>query len=426
MLGIIITIVFVLTVAVGIPIGFCLALVSLAGLLVIGGVPLHLMPQRIFTGIDSFPIMAVPFFVLAGDLMNAAGITHRIIRFSSAMVGHIRGGLAHVNIVASMFFAGVSGSAVADAAALGSILIPAMEEDGYDKTFAASVVASAAVIGPIIPPSIPMVIYGLMGSVSIGGLFLSGFVPGVMMGLGLMIVSYIVARRKNYGTYRPFSLRELRDSFFGAIIPLLMPVIILGGILSGVFTPTEAASMAVAYALFIGFFVLRTMKLKDLPGILYRSMLVTATILMVMGCANIFSWVIGTEMIPQKITQALISVSTNPQVLLLLINVLLLIVGCLMEGIAAIVLLVPILVPVAMHAGIHPLHFGLVVVLNMMIGLITPPVGLCLFVSCSLAKVELLKLARVNLPFLIIEIVVLMIVTYVPQLVLFVPHLFGY
>ena len=426
MLGIIITIVFVLTVVVGIPIGFCLALVSLAGLLVIGGVPLHLMPQRIFTGIDSFPIMAVPFFVLAGDLMNAAGITHRIIRFSSAMVGHIRGGLAHVNIVASMFFAGVSGSAVADAAALGSILIPAMEEDGYDKTFAASVVASAAVIGPIIPPSIPMVIYGLMGSVSIGGLFLSGFVPGVMMGLGLMIVSYIVARRKNYGTYRPFSLRELRDSFFGAIIPLLMPVIILGGILSGVFTPTEAASMAVAYALFIGFFVLRTMKLKDLPGILYRSMLVTATILMVMGCANIFSWVIGTEMIPQKITQALISVSTNPQVLLLLINVLLLIVGCLMEGIAAIVLLVPILVPVAMHAGIHPLHFGLVVVLNMMIGLITPPVGLCLFVSCSLAKVELLKLARVNMPFLIIEIVVLMIVTYVPQLVLFVPHLFGY
>ena len=246
------------------------------------------------------------------------------------------------------------------------------------------------------------------------------------MGLGLMIVSYIVARRRNYGTKRPFSLRELRDSFFGAIIPLLMPVIILGGILSGVFTPTEAASIAVAYALFIGFFVLRTMKLKDLPGILYRSMLVTATILMVMGCANIFSWVIGTEMIPQKITQALISVSTNPQVLLLLINVLLLIVGCLMEGIAALVLLVPILVPVAMHAGIHPLHFGLVVVLNMMIGLITPPVGLCLFVSCSLAKVELLKLSRVNLPFLIIEIVVLMIVTYVPQLVLFLPHLFGY
>ncbi len=422
-----IAIILVITLSAGIPVAFALALTSLVILLMIGDIPLHLIPQRMFTGIDSFPLMAVPFFILAGELMNCAGITQRIIRLSKALVGHIRGGLAHVNIVASMFFAGISGSAVADTAALGSILIPAMEKDGYDKTFSAAVTASSSVIGPIIPPSIPVVIYALVASVSIGGLFLAGIVPGILIGLGLMGVSYVISRRNNYGTKHPMvTMQELIASITGGIIPMLMPIIILGGILSGIFTPTEAASIAVAYAIIIGFFVLRTLKLKDMPGIFYRSMVTTSIILTVMACANIFSWILSTEMIPQKIAQILTSITRNPWMLLLLINILLLIVGCYLEGLAAIVILAPILAPIALQAGIDPLHFGIVVVMNLMIGLITPPLGLCLFVCCSVAKVDFIKLVKVSAPFVLVEIVALLIVTYFPQTVLFIPHLFGY
>ena len=426
-MSIIIAVVFFITLAAGIPVAFSLALTSLVVLLVIGDVPLHLIPQRMFTGMDSFPLMAVPFFILAGELMNSAGITQRIVRFSNALVGHIRGGLAHVNIVASMFFAGISGSAVADTAALGSILIPAMEKDGYDTTFSAAVTASSSIIGPIIPPSIPVVIFALVGSVSVGGLFLAGVVPGVLIGFGLMIVAYIISRRKNYGSKHPLvSLREFGSSFVGAFIPLLMPLIIMGGILSGVFTPTEAASVAVAYAVVIGFFVLRTLKLKDLPGIFYRSMVTTSIILTVMACANIFSWILGTELIPQKVAMAITSLTSNPYLFLLLINVLLLIVGCFLEGLASIIILVPILIPLSQQMGIDPLHFGIIVVMNLMIGLITPPLGLCLFVCCSVANVDLIKLIRVTTPFIVVEIGALLIVTYFPQIVLFIPHMFGF
>lgn len=426
-MSIIITLAFLITLAAGIPVAFSLALTSLIVLLIIGDVPLQLIPQRMFTGMDSFPLMAVPFFILAGELMNSAGITQRIVRFSNALVGHIRGGLAHVNIVASMFFAGISGSAVADTAALGSILIPAMEKDGYDTTFSGAVTASSSVIGPIIPPSIPVVIFALVGSVSVGGLFLAGVVPGVLIGFGLMIVAYIISRQKNYGTKHPLvSLREFVSSLIGAFIPLLMPLIILGGILSGVFTPTEAASVAAAYAIVIGFFVLRTLKLKDLPGIFYRSMVTTSIILIVMACANIFSWVLGTEMIPQKVAMAISSITSNPLLFLLLINILLLIVGCFLEGLAAIIILVPILLPLSQQMGIDPLHFGIIVVMNLMIGLITPPLGLCLFVCCSVARVDLVRLIRVSTPFILVEIAALFIVTYFPQIVLFIPHSFGF
>lgn len=420
-------VVFFLTLALGIPVAFCLALTSLVVLLALGDVPLHLIPQRMFTGMDSFPLMAVPFFIIAGELMNSAGITQSIIRLATALVGHIRGGLALVNVVASMFFAGISGSAVADAAALGSILIPAMEDDGYDKTFAASVTAAAAVIGPIIPPSIPMVIFAMVSPVSVGALFLAGVVPGVLIGLGLMIISYVLARRHHYGTKRSrVSFLELLECFRAAIIPMLMPIIILGGILSGVFTPTEAAAIAVAYAIAVGFIVLRTVKLKDVPGILFRSMVVTSTIMMVIACANIFSWILSTQQIPQVVGQAIGSITTNPWVLLLLINIILLVLGCFLEGIAAMIVMVPILLPLSNAAGIDPLHFGIVVVMNLMIGLITPPLGLCLFVTCSVAKVDLTRLIRACSPFIVVEIVTLIIVTYWPGLVLFIPRLFGY
>lgn len=420
-------VVFIFTMALGIPVAFCLALTSLVVLLVIGDVPLHLIPQRMFTGMDSFPLMAVPFFILAGDLMNAAGITDRIVRFATVLVGHIRGGLAHVNIVASMFFAGISGSAVADTAAMGSIIIPAMEKDGYDKTFSAAVTAASSVIGPIIPPSIPVVIFALVGSVSVGGLFLAGILPGVLIGLGLMGVSYFLAKKHNYGTKQPLaSLREMVQATIGAIIPLLMPIIILGGILSGVFTPTEAASVAVAYAILVGFFVLRTLKLKDLPQIFFRSMVTTSTILLVMATANIFTWILGTEQIPQALAAAITSLTTNPLVLLLLINILLLAVGCFLEGLAAIIIMVPILLPLATQAGIDPIHFGIVVVMTNVIGLITPPLGLCLFVVCSVAKVDLMRLIKVITPFLLVELIALLIVTYMPAIALWIPRLFGY
>jgi len=420
-------VVFIFTMALGIPVAFCLALTSLVVLLVIGDVPLHLIPQRMFTGMDSFPLMAVPFFILAGDLMNAAGITDRIVRFATVLVGHIRGGLAHVNIVASMFFAGISGSAVADTAAMGSIIIPAMEKDGYDKTFSAAVTAASSVIGPIIPPSIPVVIFALVGSVSVGGLFLAGILPGVLIGLGLMGVSYFLAKKHNYGTKKPLaSLKEMVQATIGAIIPLLMPIIILGGILSGVFTPTEAASVAVAYAILVGFFVLRTLKVRDLPQIFFGSMVTTSTILLVMATANIFTWILGTEQIPQALAAAITSLTTNPLVLLLLINILLLMVGCFLEGLAAIIIMVPILLPLATQAGIDPIHFGIVVVMTNVIGLITPPLGLCLFVVCSVAKVDLMRLIKVITPFLLVELVALLIVTYMPAIALWIPRLFGY
>jgi len=424
-MNVLIAVSFFVALALGIPIAFVMGITALAALFALPGVPLHLIPQRLFTGMDSFPIMAVPFFILGGDLMNAAKITDRIIDFSKLLVGRIRGGLGHVNIVGSMFFAGISGSAVADASCLGSILIPAMEKDGYEVHYASAITASAAVIGPIIPPSIPMVVLALVANLSVGALFLGGVLPGVFIGLGLMAVNYVISRRRRYARVEePLSLKKLIHTLFGAIIPLLMPLIIMGGILSGVFTPTEAASIAVAYALFVGFFVLRTLTLKDLPRIFFRSTVATSTILIVMAMANAFSWILATQQIPQQVSQFIFSISKNPYVILLLINIFLLIVGCFLEGLAAIILIVPILMPVVTQLGIHPIHFALVVVVNLMIGLLTPPLGLCLFVVCGISKIKLGPLFKEVFPFLIVEIAILFVITYMPWFTLALPRLF--
>ena len=424
-MNVLIAVSFFVALALGIPIAFVMGITALTALFALPGVPLHLIPQRLFTGMDSFPIMAVPFFILGGDLMNAAKITDRIIDFSKLLVGRIRGGLGHVNIVGSMFFAGISGSAVADASCLGSILIPAMEKDGYDVHYASAITASAAVIGPIIPPSIPMVVLALLANLSVGALFLGGVLPGIFIGLGLMAANYVISRRRRYARVEePLSLKKLIHTLFGAIIPLLMPLIIMGGILSGVFTPTEAASIAVAYALFVGFFVLRTLTLKDLPRIFFRSTVATSTILIVMAMANAFSWILATQQIPQQVSRFIFSISKNPYVILLLINIFLLIVGCFLEGLAAIILIVPILMPVVTQLGIHPIHFALVVVVNLMIGLLTPPLGLCLFVVCGISKIKLGPLFKEVFPFLIVEIAILFVITYMPWFTLTLPRLF--
>jgi tripartite ATP-independent transporter DctM subunit len=424
-MNLLIAISFFVSLVLGIPIAFVMGITALAALFGLGNVPLHLVPQRLFTGMDSFPIMAVPFFILGGDLMNASKITDRVVEFSKVLVGRIRGGLGHVNIVGSMIFAGISGSAVADASCLGSILIPAMEKDGYDTGYASAITASASIIGPIIPPSIPMVVLGMMANLSVGGLFLGGVLPGIFIGLGLMAVNYVISRKRNYARVTGrLTFKIFFKTLLGAIIPLLMPIIIVGGILSGVFTPTEAASIAVGYALLVGFFVLRTLKLKDLPNIFFRSAVATSTILIVMGMANAFSWVLATQQIPQKVSAFILSISHDPNLILFMINIFLLMVGCVLEGLAAIILIVPILMPLITQIGIDPLHFGLIVVVNLMIGLLTPPLGLCLFVVCGISKIKLGLLFKEVAPFLIVEIIILFVITYMPWFTLTLPRLF--
>lgn len=416
---------FALSMLFGIPIGFSLGVGSLAALLA-KGTSLSLIASRMFTGIDSFPIMAIPFFILTGELMNGTGITKRLVRLSDVLVGHFKGGLAHVNIVVSMFFAGITGSAVADTSAIGSMLIPTMVEQGFDTDFSAAVTASSSVIGPIIPPSIPMVVFSLITGASVGGLFLAGFVPGVLLGLGLMVPTYIISVRRNYPSSKRATLREVLDAVVKAIVPLLMPVIILGGILSGAFTATEASAVAVLYGMVIGFLVWKNLKLKDLPPIFMRAAKTTATVFLVMAAANIFNWLMATEQIPQKLATLLTSNVTSVWALLLIINLVLLLLGCFMEGTAAMIITVPIIMAILRDTGINPLQIGAIVVLNLMIGLITPPLGLCLFIACGISKISLEKLSKAILPFLAAEIVVLMLVTYIEPITMFLPRLFGF
>ena len=418
-------IVFLASMALGVPIAFCLGITAAVALISLG-LPLQVVAQRIFTGIDSFPLMAVPFFILAGDLMNQGGTTLRLVRFSNALVGWIRGGLAHTNIVASMFLAGISGSAVADAAAIGGILIPGMTKEGYDVDFSAAVTASASTMGPIIPPSIFMVIYGVTTGVSVGGLFAAGFIPGVLMGLSFMAVAYMISRRRNYPR-QPFpSVRQIFQVTREATFALLAPVIILGGILTGVFTPTEAAAVAVGYAFLIGLLLHKELSLKAMPTLLIQSGVTTSILLLVIGTANVLAWVLSAEQVPQKIAQGLLSITTDPYLIMLLINLFLLVVGMFMEGGAAIIILAPVLSQVATSVGIHPLHFGFVVVLNIVIGLLTPPLGVCLFVVCSLSRISIERLVRAIMPFLLIEIAILFLVSYFPMTALLIPKLLGY
>jgi tripartite ATP-independent transporter DctM subunit len=418
-------IVFLASMALGVPIAFCLGITAAVALISLG-LPLQVVAQRIFTGIDSFPLMAVPFFILAGDLMNQGGTTLRLVRFSNALVGWIRGGLAHTNIVASMFLAGISGSAVADAAAIGGILIPGMTKEGYDVDFSAAVTASASTMGPIIPPSIFMVIYGVTTGVSVGGLFAAGFIPGVLMGLSFMAVAYMISRRRNYPRQPVPSARQIVAVAREATFALLAPVIILGGILTGAFTPTEAAAVAVGYAFLIGLLVHKELSLKAMPALLIQSGVTTSILLLVIGTANILAWVLSAEQVPQKIAQGLLSITTDPHLIMLLINLFLLVVGMFLEGGAAIIILAPVLSQVATTVGIHPLHFGFVVVLNIVIGLLTPPLGVCLFVVCSVSRISIERLVRAIMPFLLVEIGILFLVSYFPMTALLIPKLLGY
>ena len=417
--------VFFVCLIIGMPIAFCLGLCSLAVVLFKGEYSIVLVAQKIFNGMDLFSLMAIPLFILTGDLMNLGGVTDRLIRFSSLLVGHIRGGLAHTLVVAEMFLSGITGSAVADASALGTILIPAMKKEGYDVDFSTSVVATAATLGPIIPPSITMVVYGVTMNVSIGGLFLAGLIPGVIMGLSMMTMIYYFARKRDYpkNERRP-TLRQVIKGSREALAALVLPIIILGGIMSGIFTATEAAAIAVFFALIFGFFVFRTLTLKDLPKILVNCAITSSVTMLLIGTANIALWFLATQQVPEKVSGFLLSISHSPYVLMLIVNILLLITGCFMETGAAIILFAPILAPILTGAGFHPLHVGFVFVFNLVVGMITPPVGICLFVGCSVARISMERLSRAIWPFILLLIVVLLIFSYIPEISMIVPRVF--
>lgn len=422
-----IVVVFFLLLLAGTPIAFSLGVTAvLAFIRMDAPFMMQLVPQRFYSGVDLFALMAMPFFMLAGDIMNRIQITHRLVRLANALVGHIRGGLAHVNILVSIFFAGLTGAAVSDTAAIGTMLIPSMEREGYDRKFAAAVTAASSIIGPIIPPSIIMVIYGSLMRVSIAGLFAAGIVPGIMVGLSLMVLAGFVSRKRGYpkGEKRA-DLKEVGSSLKGAVIPLLMPVIILGGILSGVFTPTEAAAVAVFYALLVGFFFYRNLSLRDIPQLLYEMVKNSGSIFVILAAAAVLGWILAMEQIPELVGAMILGVSENKIIVLLIINAILIVLGMFMDMTAALIILGPILHPLAVSVGVDPLHFGIIMVVNLNIALMTPPLGACLFVACSVSKLSLEELSREIVPYILVVIVVLLIVTYIPVISLFLPRLLG-
>ena len=420
--------VLLILISIGVPIVFGLGIAPLVGFLLSDKlVFLQLLPQRLFLGINQFPLLAIPLFLLAGEIMNVGGITQSLVRFANSLVGHLRGGLAQVNILSSILFAGLSGSAVADTSALGSILIPAMEKDGYTRRFAAAVTAASSIIGPIIPPSIIMVVYGLVMNVSVAALFAAGFVPGLLMGAGLMICTALIARKRNFPKRDSIAPpREMLTSFRHAFLPLLTPVIILGGILSGVFTPTEAAGAAVAYAFIISFVVIRTLRLQDLPGIFLRTGVLAATILLVIGTATVFGGIVTLSGFPNKLAQFVFGITDNIYILLFVVNVLLLIVGMLLDASPAILILGPVLAPTMVQLGVDPLHFAIIMCVNLTVGLATPPLGLVLFVASSLTKLPIFEIAREMLPFLVVHILIIFLITYFPGIALTLPRLLGF
>ncbi|RAH38403.1 TRAP transporter large permease [Halomonas sp. SL1] len=407
----------------GVPIAISLAGACLLYVVLTGRVPDVVVVHRMVNGIDSFPLLAIPFFILAGNLMNNGGITTRIFDFAKALMGWMRGGLGHVNVGASIVFSGMSGAAVADAGGLGTIEIKAMRDAGYDQEFAVGITAASSTIGPIIPPSLPMVIYGVMASVSVGQLFAAGLVPGLLMGLVLMVMITWLSRRRGYQRDTSFALRILGITFARAFLSLLTPVIIVGGIITGAFTPTEAAIAAVVYALFLGGVVYRTLTWRRLLRVSMETIETTAVILMIVAGASIFAWILTSNQVTQHVLTLLGPFADNPVAMLLIINLVLIVVGCFMETIAAITILVPVLLPVAVAAGVDPVHFGVIMVLNLMIGLLTPPVGMVLYVLSRVSNISFEKCMRGTLPFLVPLVIALLLVTFIPAISLWLPTL---
>lgn len=409
--------------ALGMPVAFVILLVTILMFLSVGSLPLMALTQHVVAGVDSFILLAVPLFILAAKIMNTGRITDQIFAFAGALVGHIKGGLAHVNVLASLIFAGISGSAVADAAGLGEIEIKAMRERGYDAPFAAAITATSSTIGPIFPPSVPMVIFGGLTGTSIAALFLGGAVPGVAMALFLMGASYLLARRRGYPS-EPWPgvagiWRALRTAFFA----LLSPAIVLGGIVTGVTTPTEAAVLAVLYSLLLSLLFTRALRLADLPRLLVETGVESGVLMLIVGAVGAFSWILTYQMIPQAMMELLFAYTKDPQTVLLLIVLVLFILGCFMNPTPGLVVSVPFLIPLAEEVGIDLVHLGVLMVLVLAIGLVTPPVGLCLFIVARIAQVDVSVVVREALPFILALMAVALLVAFVPWLTLALPGL---
>ena len=414
--------------AIGVPVAFALGLSTVTALLVSGSFPMLVLLKETFTGIDSFPLMAVPFFILAAELMSGGSLTEVLLKFAGQFVGHKRGGLGYTNVVALTFFSGISGSALADAAGPGSMMIKMMDKAGYDRPYAAALTASTAIVGPIIPPSIIMIIYALADdNVSVGALFVAGLIPGLLIAAAMCVVNWYISKKRNYrGDGQMPTGTEILKTTWQALPAILLPVLILGGMRAGWFTPTEASVVAVFYALVCGKYIYRTLEWKAVPDILSRSALLTASVLLIIGMSASFAWILTIEGVPQTMANWITSIHLNAWTFLIVINVFLLLFGIFIEPLPGVMVLVPILAPVAAKIGVDPIHFAMVVIFNLTLGMITPPVGGLLFVTSNVSKVPLTDLTRELKPFLIAHGFVLVLLTFVPALSNWLPHAMGF
>lgn len=409
----------------GLPIAFVLGTTSLIWLY-LAEISLRVVPMRMYGGINRFVLLAIPFFILAGEIMNESGITKRLVRFVEIIIGRVRGGLAHVNIYSSLLFAGISGSAIADVSAIGSLLIPAMEKGGYTKRFSAMITASSSIVGPIIPPSITIVLYGSVTGASIAGMFAASIVPGILIGVGQSIMVMIFAKKKNLPKS---TIKTTRKEFFAvskdATAALIMPIIILGGILGGIFTPTEAGAIACAYAILVGFLLFKELRVSVIPEILLKAVKTSAILFLIIGAADILGWLLAMEGIPRMLAGFLLGITEHQILLFFIILVFLLFLGTWLEAGASIIMLSAVLPPAMIQIGFHPLQTGVIIVVAMLIGLITPPLGLCLFTASSVSGAEVEEIFMEILPFISVHIIVLVLVGIIPELTLFVPRLLG-
>ena len=414
--------------AIGVPVAFALGLSTVTTLILAENYPLMVLLKETFTGIDSFPLMAVPFFILAAELMSGGSLTEVLLRFAGQFVGHRRGGLGYTNVVSLTFFSGISGSALADAAGPGSMLIRMMDKAGYDRSYAAALTASTAIVGPIIPPSIIMIIYALQDdAVSVGTLFVAGILPGILIAIAMCVVNFYISKKRNYkGDGQLPPLREILVTTWKALPAIMLPVVILGGMRAGWFTPTEASVVAVFYALLCGKYVYRTLAWKAVPDILARSALLSASVLIIIGLSASFAWVLTIEGIPQHMAEWLVSMNLSAWSFLIIVNVFLLLFGIFIEPLPGVMVLAPILAPVAVKLGVDPTHFAMIVIFNLTLGMITPPVGGLLFVTCNVSKVPMSALVKELVPFLWAHGAVLLILTFVPALSTWLPHALGF
>jgi C4-dicarboxylate transporter DctM subunit len=424
-MGLLLIIVLFVAFLLGIPICFSLGIVSLIGIVLVQDYPLAVMAQKMFSGIDSYTLIAVPLFIFAGDLMSKGGLSKKLVQFANVLVGHIHGGIAMVAIVACMLFAAVTGSAIAASAAIGGMLIPQMVKEGYGKSFSASLIATGGSIGPIIPPSIPLLIYGTLVNVSIAKCFIGGIIPGIIMGIALMIYSYFIGKRRGYRGSRTevASIIEIISNAKSAALAILMPVIIIGGIMAGVFTPTEAGAIAVLFSFIVGKFIYRELKWSDIPKVLKTSGFTTGIIMFVVCNARLFMWFLTIQQIPQQLAQILVTTIHNKFVFLAFMNLILLFAGTFIDTISNIVIFVPLFLPIVQMFGIDLIHFGVIVAVNLTIGMCTPPLGVCIFTTASIAKIPVSDMFKDLFPQIFILIIVLAIITYIPSSVLFLANL---